>query len=62
MIIATPGEFKTPTLRNIVESDPYMLDGRLETLREVVEFYSKLDQEPAIGHREETLIKLNLTE
>ncbi len=34
------GRFKTPTLRNIELTAPYMHDGRFETLEEVVEFYS----------------------
>lgn len=34
------GKFKTPTLRNIELTAPYMHDGRYETLEEVVEFYS----------------------
>ncbi len=34
------GRFKTPTLRNIELTGPYMHDGRYETLEEVVEFYS----------------------
>lgn len=34
------GQFKTPTLRNIALSAPYMHDGRFETLREVVEHYN----------------------
>lgn len=33
------GKFKTPTLRNIVFSAPYMHDGRFATLEDVVEFY-----------------------
>lgn len=33
------GAFKTPTLRNIAETAPYMHDGSMETLEEVVEFY-----------------------
>jgi len=33
--------FKTPTLRDIVETAPYMHDGSLQTLNEVVEFYDK---------------------
>jgi cytochrome c peroxidase len=35
------GAFKTPTLRDIVETAPYMHDGSIKTLREVVEFYDK---------------------
>lgn len=34
------GRFKTPTLRNIEHTAPYMHDGRFQTLEEVVEFYS----------------------
>ena len=33
-------KFKTPTLRNIEVSGPYMHDGRFETLAEVVEHYN----------------------
>jgi cytochrome c peroxidase len=35
------GAFKTPTLRNIVQSAPYFHDGRAGTLEEVVDFYRK---------------------
>lgn len=34
-------KFKTPTLRNIVFTAPYMHDGRFETLEEVIDFYSE---------------------
>ena len=34
------GKFKTPTLRNIALTGPYMHDGRYETLEEVIDFYS----------------------
>lgn len=34
------GHFKTPSLRNIELTGPYMHDGRLETLEDVVEHYS----------------------
>jgi len=33
------GKFKTPTLRNIEVSGPYMHDGRFETLEEVLAHY-----------------------
>ncbi len=33
------GAFKTPHLRNIADSAPYMHDGHLKTLKEVVDFY-----------------------
>ncbi|MEM9024808.1 MAG: cytochrome c peroxidase, partial [Bacteroidota bacterium] len=38
---ADRGKFKTPTLRNIEYSAPYMHDGRFETLEEVMDFYSE---------------------
>jgi cytochrome c peroxidase len=36
---ADTGAFKTPTLRNIAQSGPYMHDGSLRTLKDVVDFY-----------------------
>ena len=38
--IATVGAFKTPTLRNIARTAPYMHDGSLKTLREVIVHYN----------------------
>ena len=35
------GAFKTPTVRNVALSAPYMHDGSQETLEEVVEWYAK---------------------
>ena len=35
------GAFKTPTVRNVALSAPYMHDGRLATLESVVEWYDK---------------------
>ncbi|MDH3719636.1 MAG: c-type cytochrome [Planctomycetota bacterium] len=35
------GAFKTPTIRNVADSPPYMHDGSLKTLEEVVEHYVK---------------------
>jgi len=35
------GAFKTPTLRNIAQTGPYMHDGSQNTLEEVVEWYAK---------------------
>jgi cytochrome c peroxidase len=35
------GAFKTPTLRNIALTAPYMHDGSVATLEEIVEFYDK---------------------
>lgn len=38
---ADKGAFKTPTIRNVSTSAPYMHDGSVKTLEEVVEFYNK---------------------
>ena len=35
------GAFKTPTLRNIAQTAPYMHDNSLSTLRHVVEFFAQ---------------------
>jgi cytochrome c peroxidase len=35
------GAFKTPTLREIANTAPYVHDGSLKTLEEVVDFYDK---------------------
>jgi cytochrome c peroxidase len=35
------GAFKTPTIRNVAKSAPYMHDGSQKTLEEVVEWYAK---------------------
>ena len=36
---ADKGRFRTPTLRNIAKTAPYMHDGSFRTLRQVVDFY-----------------------
>lgn len=36
---ADKGAFKTPSLRNVAQTAPYMHDGSLKTLKDVVEFY-----------------------
>ncbi len=40
------GQFKAPTLRNIALTAPYMHNGSIATLKEVMEFYNKRDLEP----------------
>jgi cytochrome c peroxidase len=35
------GAFKTPTLRNVALTEPYMHDGRFDTLEQVLDFYAK---------------------
>jgi cytochrome c peroxidase len=38
---ADRGAFKTPTLREIERTGPYMHDGSLRSLEEVIEFYDR---------------------
>jgi cytochrome c peroxidase len=40
---ASPGEFKVPSLRNLMLTAPYGRDGSIETLAEVVRHYSSVD-------------------
>ena len=40
-LLGDRGSFKTPTLRDIARSGPYMHDGSLKTLEEVIEHYDK---------------------
>lgn len=56
------GQFKTPSLRNVALSSPYMHGGHFNTLEDVVRFYSKLNEQGAVGHREDMLKPLELTE
>lgn len=40
------GQFRAPSLRNVALTAPYMHNGSIQTLREVMEFYNKRDVEP----------------
>lgn len=51
-------QFKTPTLRNVALTAPYMHNGRFKTLADVVHFYSTLEGAmPAGHHRQEQILK-----
>jgi cytochrome c peroxidase len=54
------GAFKTPTLREITRTAPYMHDGRFKTLEEVVKFYNQGGIKNP--HQDNTIIPLELTE
>jgi len=56
-----PLAFKTPSLRNVTKTAPYMHDGSMATLDAVLIFYSELPGTPLAGHRELTLQPLRLT-
>ncbi|MEX1024690.1 MAG: cytochrome c peroxidase [Planctomycetota bacterium] len=51
------GEFKTPSLRNVAATAPYMHNGRFATLEEVVTFYSTLEGAAPVHHRGEQLLE-----
>jgi cytochrome c peroxidase len=38
------GRFRTPSLRNVTRTEPFMHDGSLKTLREVFDFYGEIDK------------------
>ncbi|MFA0963324.1 cytochrome-c peroxidase [Roseivirga sp. BDSF3-8] len=55
------GSFETPTLRNIAVTAPYMHDGSMATLMEVLEYYNDPDAMVSNSlNRHENMIKLNL--
>jgi cytochrome c peroxidase len=56
------GEFKVPGLRNVARTPPYMHNGSIATLADVVEFYSSLDEERLHSDGERILRPLNLSE
>jgi cytochrome c peroxidase len=57
---AAIGSFKTPTVRSAARTAPYMHDGSLKTLKEVVEHYNKGgNPNPTL---DKDIKKLNLTE
>ncbi len=53
------GKFRTMTIREITESGPYMHDGSIATLEEVVEFYDKGGEKNA--NLDKQVVPLNLT-
>jgi cytochrome c peroxidase len=54
----TIGAFKTPTLRNVTETAPYMHSGQFASLDEVLEHYRRPPRAP-IGHTD--LVPIQLT-
>ena len=58
------GKFKVPGLRNIAITAPYMHDGSLKTLREVIDYYNEPDRFVLNSHNRDSLLQqpLHLTE
>lgn len=59
----TWGRFRTPSLRHVAATPPYMHAGQLPDLESVVRFYSTLDGATILDHHQETvLVPLDLSE
>ncbi len=56
------GTFRTPSLRGVAETAPYMHDGSLDDLKSVIRHYSKIDTERLHADGEAILSELNLSE
>lgn len=54
------GEFKVPSLRNVAQTAPYLHDGRLATLADVVRHYAELDLDRLHADGERILEPLGL--
>jgi cytochrome c peroxidase len=52
----TLGQFKTPSLRNVELTGPYMHAGQYQTLEEVVEHYSEMADAFVLNHHDYTLM------
>lgn len=51
------GEFRTPGLRGVADTAPYMHAGQFETLEAVIRFYSTRENARPRGHHEEDLLR-----
>ena len=51
------GQFRTPTLRDVARTAPYMHQGQFATLREVLRYYSTLEGTVPAGHHGEQVIR-----
>ena len=56
------GQWRTPSLRNLAYTAPYMHDGSLETLRDVVDTYADIDPSRLHSKGESILKPLTLTD
>jgi cytochrome c peroxidase len=56
------GEFKVPGLRGLVRTAPYMHDGSLATLREVLHHYAEIDENRLHADGERILVPLRLSD
>ncbi|MGR9044782.1 MAG: cytochrome-c peroxidase, partial [Gammaproteobacteria bacterium] len=59
-VLTDIGKFKTPTLRNIALTGPYMHDGSMKTLAEIIEYYDQGGRKNP--YLDAAIFPLNLTE
>jgi len=50
------GEYRTPSLRNVALTAPYMHEGQMDTLEDVLRFYSTLEGSAPPGHHQERVL------
>ena len=55
------GAFRTPNLRGVADTAPYMHSGQFATLEEVIDFYNFGGGVPVTGTRDPLLVPLGLT-
>jgi len=56
-VVSDTGAFMTPTLRNIANTAPYMHDGKLKTLQDVVDFYAgEGNSNPFLDHEMKSIV------
>ncbi len=59
----TWGAFKTPSLRNVSRTPPYMHAGQFDSLEKVIQFYSTLEGAVQLDHHQESvLVPLELSD
>lgn len=58
-VAETKGMFKTPTLRNVEKTGPYMHNGVFTTLKQVVSFYNTRDSNPTLWGAPEVAENVN---
>ncbi len=51
------GQVRTPSLRNVARTAPYMSEGQKATLREILEYYSTLEGAVTVAHHGEQVLK-----
>ncbi len=57
------GRFRTPSLRNVAATPPYMHQGQYDSLQQILEHYSTLKDAVQMDHHQEQILKpLNLTD